>query len=52
MNRHSQKGSIWDGTGRRASIFVQFKPCLVPFKIPKLYKIFHHIEFFNICMKY
>ena len=28
------------------------QPCLVPFEIPKLYKIFYHIEFFNICMKY
>jgi len=26
-------------------------PCLVPFKIPKLYKIPHHIESLNACMK-
>jgi len=30
----------------------QYWPYLVPFKIPKLYKIPHHIEFFNTCMKY
>ena len=28
------------------------RPCLVLFKIPKFYKILHHIEFFNACMKY
>ena len=26
--------------------------CLVAFKIPKLYKIPHHIESLNACMKY
>ena len=27
-------------------------PCLDAFKISKLYKISHHIEFLNACMKY
>ena len=27
-------------------------PCLVAFKISKLYKIFHHIKSLNVCMKY
>ena len=27
-------------------------PCLVGFKIAKLYKILHHIEYLNACMKY
>ena len=27
-------------------------PCLVASKIPKLYKILHHIESLNACMKY
>ena len=29
-----------------------FRPCLVAFKLSKLYKIFYHIEYFNACMKY
>jgi len=27
-------------------------PCLDAFKIPKFYKIPHHIEYLNVCMKY
>ncbi|KAG2646291.1 hypothetical protein PVAP13_2KG499700 [Panicum virgatum] len=31
---------------------IELRPCLVVFKIPKLYKISHHIESLNACMKY
>ena len=31
---------------------VRFGSCLVAFKISKFYKIFHHIKYFNACMKY
>ena len=30
----------------------KLRPCLVPFKIPKFYKISHHIESFNACINY
>jgi hypothetical protein len=32
--------------------FYKYGPCLVASKISKLYKISHHIEFFNACMTY
>jgi len=32
--------------------FGQARPCLIAFKIPKLYKVPYHIECFNACMKY
>ena len=51
--RRASSGSCRAGAEyRRKGMPSYARPCLVASKIPKIYKIFRHIEFFNACMKY